>query len=363
LSVPGAYLNTVTATSTIGASANFRATGSTITIFRSTGATMGVMNVFVDGVLWAAVDNTLGGTAVNVPYVIAGLTPTDHTVRIEVVSGDLQLDAVRAANPLALTTGVIVDERNAGVTYGGVWTNTAAPLAYFSTTRVTSAPNATADFSFNGNYFCIIYVQRPDGGNMDVFVNGAYGFTISTSGPQAYKLSWCSTLYAEGIQRVRLVRTSGVIELDAVQPLKQIVITPGMGLVAETNTAFTYNLFYGPWANITGGSPGGYKFQGNAVRRTATSGARLTFWINGTGMILYTSIGPVQGQWEVYVDGVLQNFNLAGVSYPYINLDGTRFSPIGYGIINLLPGQHVIELRAILAGAEFADFDGIRVFP
>jgi thermitase len=361
----GAYLNTVTSSSSAGATVNFRSTGSTITFFRSTGAGMGTMQVYVDGVLRSTVDNSAGPNALNVPYVIAGLAATDHTVQIRIVSGLLQVDAVRAASPAAFAPSpVYVDERNAGVTFGGVWTNLVSPLAFFGTTRLTNDVSATVDFSFTGNYFCVAYVQRPGGATLAVSVDGSSSISIFTTGSLSYKNWWCSPLYAEGRHNVRISNPTGLTaELDAVYIAKQIVINPAMGLVAETNTAFTYPSFFGSWLNFAGMSPGGYKFQGGAARYTATNGARVQFYINGTGMILYTSVGPSQGRWEVYVDGVLQNFNRSGILYPYIDLNNFRFRPMGYGIVNLPPGQHFIELRAVLGAGQFADFDGIRVFP
>jgi hypothetical protein len=101
---------------------------------------------------------------------------------------------------------------------------------------------------------------------------------------------------------------------------------------------------------------------GGSLKYTLTDGARLGFWINGSGFILYTSVGPHEGLWEVYVDGVQWPFAIDGWDYDYIDLYDWRLRPMGYGVINLGPGLHYIELRARIYYEEVA-FDGVRVFP
>ena len=49
---------------------------------------------------------------------------------------------------------------------------------------------------------------------------------------------------------------------------------------------------------------------------------------------------------------------------PYIYMDDPRWRPFGYGVVDLGPGLHYVELRARLGTGEYyVDFDGIRVFP
>lgn len=367
VSVPGSYLNTVTQTTDTGAVVTFRATGSTITVFRSTNPGYGTMDVYVDGAFYATVANN-NGTGQKVPYVIAGLSPNTHVIQVvNTVGSTLQFDGAQASSPVALAASTLqTNENSPSLIYNGLWTNLTPALAFGRTSRVSFTSSDSVHFNFTGNWFCFSYAQRPDGGLVDVYVDDLYQGFVDTFGSTSYGWIACSSLLAEGTHRVELVQISAftAFELDSVWARRQTVLTPSMGVVQESNAAITYQTAYGPWYNTVAGSLGGYKFQGGAAKWTNSNGGRLYFYINGTGFILYTSVGPLNGDWEVYVDGVLWNVLVSGASYPYIDLNNFRFRPMGYGITNLSPGQHHIELRAINIGpGGFVDFDGVRVFP
>jgi subtilisin family serine protease len=361
VTVPGSHLNTITQTSDAGARIIFRATGSSIIIFRNTHPTFDSMDVYVDGAFYGTVSNN-GSTGQKVPFAISGLSPVTHVVLIENVSGTLQFDAAQALSPAALAAPTKTDERSANIVYGGIWTNVVSPGAYLNTTRSTTDSQAVASFDFTGNWFCIGYKQQTGGGDVDVFVDNVYFDTFTTDGPLGYGFQYCSPVLTDRRHVVRLEPFGGPVELDFIHPQRQIVITPTMGLVQETNAAIRYEIAFGNWFTVVGSSPGGYRFQGNSARYAVDEDARLSFYINGTGFILYTSVGPTTGDWEVYVDGVLWPIEFAGSSFNFIDLFNSRFRPMGFGITNLPPGIHHIELRAVNMG-DFVDFDGVRVFP
>ncbi len=364
ITVPGSHLNTATTTSDVGARITFRATGSAIIIFRNTDPGFGTMDVYVDGVLLG--DNVPNNSASGqkVPYVISGLSPMTHVVEIVNNGGVLQFDAAQALTPATLAAGPMINENSAALVYNELWTSTVITGPFGNTYRSSSRSGASATFQFTGNWFCVGYVQHPAGGNVDVYLDGSFYTSFNTSGALGYNYAWCSGLLADQLHRVELRRASGEFRLDYVYPRRQTVITPTMGTVQENNAAIIYDTFYGSWLNFAGMSQGGYRYQGNAARYTSTNGARLRFYVNGTGFILYTSVGPTAGDWEVYVDGVLFPVTYQGVSYNYINLYNGRFRPMGYGITGLTPGLHMIELRAVsIPGGGYVDFDAVRVFP
>jgi subtilisin family serine protease len=396
--IPGANMGKVMQTLDVDATISFRATGANITIFRSTGPTYGSMDVWVDGVLVGDdVSNDSPVPRAKVPYVISGLGVYSHVVQI--FNNDnglslpvLQFDAALASTPTAIAASTtMINENAATLTYSGYWTNLAAPGSLGNTLRQTSDTDASISFKYTGNWFRVGYRTTVAGATVEVYQDNQWIGTITDlGGGGGVPVIWGDTsgipdlVTSDRTHTVRLVVTSGTFELDAIGARRQVVITPSMGLVAETNAAIAYNNAYGAWTTYTVGSVGGYKFQGGSAKRASADGARLTFYTNGTGFILYTSLNPAASGWEMYVDGSLTpyDFTFQNTIYPFIDLSygqlAYRFRPIAYAITGLTPGIHKIELRKwdcivytlpggygprTCSATDYVDFDGVRVFP
>lgn len=380
-SATGAMSNNVKFTSDPGAYVRFRANGSAITFFRSTGAGTGQMEVYVDNELVETVDNSLLASHPSVPYTIPNLSPRERIVRVvHLGPGQLHFDGAQAITQ-AILGQTITDERSPHIAYTGIWTRAAAPGSQANTlsTMAASAGGGAAAFMFNGNHVCIGYQQNSSGGEANVVIDGTVVGTINSNGGVTFnKVEWCT--FNVGLNQLTDTPHSVTLEvaagqnfaLDYVKPVRRTVFTPAMGYVTETNVGFIYNNAFGVWTTSTRKSTGGAKFQGGSAKQAdinPVDGQRLTFHINGTGFILYTAI-DVDGQagaYEVYVDGVLFNNTFNDVVTPYIDLwEGRdfRFRPVGIGITGFAPGIHHIELRAITPfGGEYIYFDGIRVLP
>ncbi|MCB9454326.1 MAG: hypothetical protein H6672_23065, partial [Anaerolineaceae bacterium] len=146
----------------------------------------------------------------------------------------------------------------------------------------------------------------------------------------------------------------GTFDLDFVNPRQYRTITFDRRVVQENDPSITPSAGQWAYSSITA-SPGGYRPNGGRQIWTNVSGASLNFWINGTGFLLYTSVGPSVGDWNVYVDGAL---------YTTVDLYNARWRPMAYGIDGLTPGFHYIELVAINASPGVnVYFDGVRAFP
>lgn len=372
---PAAYRGTIVYTTTAGASVNFRARGSAISIYRAIGPGYGDADVFIDGQYYGNMYNTAVATYANVPWSVTGLTNMEHTVRVELNSGTFYFDAAKSAAPAALPARTSnVDNRDARLTYSGYWESRTSQIGAFASTTMYSprgpgnGGDVTAEFQFDGNWFCVGYVQQPGGGTFNVYLDGVYQGAVNTNGAfRAYYYEWCSGLVNDARHSVEIYHANdSPIELDYVRALRYNTLTPARGLVRETDPAMMYNTSYGTWYLLSGPrSVGGYRAQGGAMTYAITDNARLGFFINGTGFILYTSVGPYQGRWEVWVDGVQQTFESDEYgSGPYIYLYDYRWRPIGFGVPDLGPGIHYVELRARLgSGENWVDFDGIRVLP
>jgi hypothetical protein len=397
---PGSAMNKVTQTGDENAQISFRATGTTITIFRTINPGFGSMDVLVDGILIGDdVSNESTTIHVKVPYVISGLGNYSHVVQIiNNASSTLQFDGAMGSNPAALAASTAMTNENAAtLVYNGFWTNMAVPGAVGNTLRQVSDAGAGVSFNYTGNWFLLKYRTT----NVNTVVNvyqdnvliATSPLTYDGLTPNVYQTWQLPTLASNRLHNVRLELVSGTFELDAVGARRQVVITPSMGLVAETNTAFAYNNAYGAWTTYSVGSTGGYKFQGGSAKRASTDGANLTFYMNGTGFMLYTSVAPppnvfstlppISG-WEIIVDGdelAPYEVTFQDVNYPYIDLGyaelAYRFRPIAYAITGLTPGIHTIELRKwecqvytipgyparTCPAVDYVDFDGVRAFP
>lgn len=399
---PGSNANTVTYTANDGAYVSFRAKGSTITLYRTMGPGYGTANVYVDGVFYGVMNNN-SATGVKVPYIINNLSPSEHVIQIVNTTGStLEFDAVlpSVAAPIAAK----VDERVATVGYTGVWTNYALPGAYLNGTRYSTDPSARVDFTFTGNILCIGYLAEPGGGSYNIIVDGLLVDTINSNNGVNALRNWCShtsptavvgrQVFFTGLHRAEIVRTAAVaayMELDYIQPMTYNLLTVTRGQVQQTDPAITYT---GTWGTATGAtvgptgasagfiptgakSLGGYLPAGGSLRRSQQDGATAQFFMNGTGFVIYTSVGPAQSCMEVFVDNVRYQFTLGANVYDGIDLfvsgpTTTRYRPFAFSVNDLAPGMHKVQLVVDsdcsslgygLSPIFYVDIDAIRVFP
>jgi subtilisin family serine protease len=370
-----AFAGTLKQTDDPTAKVTFRITGNALTIFRMTGPGNAPMQVVIDNGAPITVDNTSATNVVR-PYTIDNLVTMPHVVEIRKIGtvGDgllLQLDAVQGQTLANLLAGTIYDERSPYIAYRGIWTDTASvPGANALTTRTLTA-GTEASFKFTGNDLCIGY--RQSSGTLDVYIDGTFMSTIPGSGGNAF-VKWCldanaNTLVADSTHYARLVvPAANTFILDSVRPQRYNTITPARALVPETDLSFRYSATT-DWLTQTTKSLGGYLPQGGSLRGTSVDNTTVTFYINGSGFILYTMVGPDRGCWEVFIDGVLYQPEPGANS---INLlDNLRYRPLGYGIVGLTPGIHKVVLRADTNVSSIGgntpgfivNFDGVRVFP
>jgi thermitase len=358
-----------------------RVTGNAITVFRMTGTTpvvMADMEVVIDGIVYS-IPNPSGANVVR-PYTIDGLVAMQHVVEIRKVGTDgdginIQLDAVQGATLATLGPAISVDERSTNLAYRGTWTDNAGVGGAMSLTTRTLTTNTEVSFKFTGNDLCVGYKQVA--GTLQMYIDGTLMDTITAVDGVGF-LKWCldangNKLVADGTHYARLVVTSATFTLDYVRPQRYTTLTPARGIVQETDVAFRYKQIAN-WIRPATKSVGGYAPQGGYYRETATDGETVTFYINGTGFILYTFMGPSRGCLSITVDGGLYDFDPgAGVDTVLdLNGDGSEFvrdQPLGFGVVGLNPGIHHIVLEVansdcgITTSNFFFDLDAVRVFP
>ncbi len=375
--VAAAYVKTLKETGVENATVAFRMTGSALTIFRMTGPGMPAMQVMIDSDTPLVVSNEAPDAAIR-PYTIDGLVSTAHVVEIRKLGagGVLQLDAVQPFVQATLAANVNTDERAAALAYRGVWLDAAGVGGANAGTTRTLAAGSEVSFRFNGTDLCVGY-QRNGGGTLAVYVDDLAPVTITDAGGGGI-VRWCldadaNRMVPVGVHHARLVVTAGSFTLDYLRAQTRSILTPARGLVQESDVAFVYN---NPanWLRVTSATPvynSPYKPQGGYLKQTDTDNSTVTFYINGSGFLLYTAVGSGQGCWEVNVDGANVDIDLnPSGTYDVIDYD-LRTRPIGYGITDLVPGIHRVQLVADADCSSFGysgsrylvNLDGIRVFP
>ena len=372
----GSFYNSLTQTSTANATVTFRFRGNTLTLFRTTGpsGSFSDMQVTIDNVLMPTVSNTSPTLGIN-PYTIDNLAVSDHVAVITNVgnnSGTIQLDAVQAANRGSMRAGATYDDRAPYISYRGTWTDAYIVGAYARTTRSLDA-GSEASFQFSGNNLCIGY-ELPNA-PFAVYIDGTSVGTIAENSVGLGFTVWClendeHVVTSDTLHYVQIVvgtgTTATTLPLDYVKPMRYNILTAARRIVQETDPAFMYGT-PADWIRLTSAanSPGGFRPQGGALMDTTIDNSTITFYINGTGFILYTAIGPSRGCWMTNVDGVDgEPIDLA--------VDNYHYRPLGYGISGLTPGIHRIQLTSDTDCSSFfsgldpdfpVDFDAIRVFP
>jgi hypothetical protein len=315
----------------------------------------------------------------------------------------------------------------------GFWFEEASPVGGTTGTTVLSTQDdmATLDMEFYGNRFCVYYVEHPTGGIIDVYVdeflrdqysgddvtNPQPAFSIDTfnaggavlrgncssfptthhsdqeGGPDP--LGMLSTTYHQ-VQLVTRLDPGEKVIVDSMPIYSYDFLTSSDGLVyyLYSVTPFASQFLYEPdewnFQSTPLASPGGYNDNASELlwfmdfQSQELGGDELiTFYMEGSGFVLYTAIGGNHGTWEVFVDGVKQTFSHVdpitgnGVTRDYINLSfvpyggtGFRTTPFAFVIDDLGPGIHKVTLVARMADETNADdtarevhFGGVQIIP
>ncbi len=356
LGMVGALQNNFRQTSSADASVTFRANGPFITVFRNTGSA-GLVDVYLNGALYTGFDNT-GTVGVGVPFTFP-VPDGQHVIRLVLTSGVFGFDGAISNSAVLPATGK-VQESALSLSYTGIWQAVSQPLADGGTfRRHVGGVGSSIRFTASASNICVIYNTHPTGGTFSISVNGvSYGNTSTLSAGTTYRNRHCLNQSAgynpllTGARNLVQINVTGIVEFDAIEMVNFAILKPTQAYVTETNAGFFY---FGSWVTSPSRSLGGYTAQGGSARRPVNGSSSMSFFIEGSGFVLYTSRGPLAGGWSVYVDGVLVEA---------INtLSSPRYSPIAVGITGLPPGNHYIELYPDLSPGEILDFDGIRVLP
>jgi hypothetical protein len=141
--------------------------------------------------------------------------------------------------------------------------------------------------------------------------------------------------------RVRGVKASGVAG-----PWRATVEQAPRG-IGDASAALVYG---GTWRTVSDG-----RFWGDRAHRTGTAGRSVELTFTGGAAAIVSTLGPTQGSFRVYVDGVYRRTVKTYAS-------ATAYRRVVYGVQWVTPGTHTIRLVvAGTAGHPRVDIDGILV--
>ncbi len=237
------------------------------------------------------------------------------------------------------------DDKSTVWTYTGTWTSTSATSAYGGSFKSTTSAGGSATVYFSGVQAKLYYTKNSSMGKMDVYIDDVFVTQISeNASTAAYKKTWLSPVYADGVHKLTLVRSTSKVNVDAVQVIAPPVpVGPG---TYENNNANW--VFSGTWTNTTvTGATGGTVRTSSIISNSASltvSGA------SGFTLRYFTRNG--YGSMDVYVDNVKVTTLIQ--SSGSLTVDWKTYT------LALTPGTHTIKL---VDASGKVNFDNIVIAP
>jgi FtsP/CotA-like multicopper oxidase with cupredoxin domain len=213
----GPYADTLHFAFSPGESAQVSFAGEQFTLFYTQLSDRGMVDVYVDNVKVASLDEN-GPGSWQQKWTSAPLGAGTHTVRfVQVGTAVVDNDAIEIIDTATILPAGVHDDVHTGIAYSTNWYTYAGPGPYADTLHFSISPQESAQFSFVGKQFTLTYTEMSDRGIFDVYVDGVKVGSIDENGPGAWQKTWTSDLYATGTHTVRLVHASGsILDLDAI---------------------------------------------------------------------------------------------------------------------------------------------------
>ena len=225
------YLGSYGRSSTSGASATIYFTGTQLDWIAMKGTTVGMADVYLDGVKKATIDLGAATPSYQVNVWSSGTLPnTRHTVSIvrssaSVLGKYVTLDAVdiwgTISTPPAGSTRY--DQTNTNIAKTGTWYTFTTTASYLGSYGRSSTSVASATIYFTGSRLDWITMKGTTTGIADVYLDGVRKATINlAASPAIYKVKvWSTGALPYAPHTVRIVRSSSsavgkFITLDAV---------------------------------------------------------------------------------------------------------------------------------------------------
>jgi uncharacterized repeat protein (TIGR02543 family) len=292
----GPYDNTLHFTGTRGDSAEVSFVGEQFQLTYTALVDRGNVDVYVDGVKVATITES-GPGSWQQTWTSDPLVSGTHTVRLENASDGaiIDIDAIKVIGTANILTAGTYDEASGGVIFTTNWYTYAGAGPYTDSLHFSITRQETAQFSFTGEQFGLIYTQLSDRGKADVYVDGVKVVTLDESGPGAWQQTWTSDPLASGTHTVRMVDAGGgTVDLDGIKVMSSATIV-GAGNYDDTDPGLIYST---DWYTYAGPGP-----DGDTLHFSITPGESVLVSFTGQQFKLtYTQMSD-RGLVDVYVDG------------------------------------------------------------
>jgi len=257
----------------------------------------GVVDVFVDGVKVASV-NEEGPGAWQQKWTSNPLPAGVHTVRLVHASGPIMdLDGIQVMANATVLNGGTYDDTAAGLHYSTNWYTYTGPGPAGDSLHFAFTPVESLLFSFSGEQFELTYTQMGDRGVLEVYVDDVKVSTIDENGTGAWQQTWISEPLPAGNHNVRLVQasSSGVVDIDALEIISTASVL-SEGTYDDMDPAWHYSTY---WYTYAGAGP-----YADTMHFSINPKDEALVSFNGTQFTLTYTAMPDRGTLDVYVDGV-----------------------------------------------------------
>lgn len=245
-----------------------------------------------------------------------------------------QLIALKNAIRNAPGSTEVVDDRDAGISYSGAWTQNAYANDHLETSTFSTAGGSYAQYAFTGTAVHWYGPKGSDHGKADVYIDGVFQQTVDLYSASRQDVAdiYSKTGLSDASHTLKVVvrsdrnvsSTGNYVEVDALEYQTGTRIDDRSGSVA----------YSGSWAQTTGSQ----YVQGTGTFTTA-SGSYSQYTFNGTKIKWYGVRGADHGKADVYIDGVFQQT---------VDLYQTNWtaSTLLYSATGLSSGSHTIKVVA-----------------
>jgi len=341
----GPYLDTLHYSYNVGDSAAVTFTGQQLKLTYSAGSGGGIVDVYVDEVKVASIDQSSDLWEWQKTWTSETLSAGTHSLRfVLAASGFITIDSIEViATPVALSIGTY-DDTDAALGYSGNWRNLTDTGPYLDTLSYSYRIGDSVQTYFTGQQLKLTYAAGAGGGILDIYVDGIKVTSIDQSSETwDWQAAWVSEMLSAGTHSLRIVFVSGVFaSIDSIQ----VMDTPAalsIGMYDDTNSALSYSGSWRNWA-ITGTYL-------DTLSYSYRVGDSVQAYFNGQQIKLSYLAGPTAGIVDVYVDG-------AKISS--INQYSETWDWQAAWMSELLPaGNH--NLRLVYVSGGFVSIDAIQI--
>jgi murein DD-endopeptidase MepM/ murein hydrolase activator NlpD len=228
----GSYLQTRHYSNTAGNTVSFNFEGQKLSLLYSVGPSRGLMEVKIDGVLTATINQSASQAAFQKRWDSLALEAGTHSVTLKHLSGGtIDLDALVIANvnptpaptiPADVLLEGNYDDYDQRILFEGDWKSYQGDGGfsdtYLNTLHYSATVGNTTRFAFQGTRFSLVYTGFHNRGVVDIYVDDIFVASLNQYSPNTeWQKRWQSSTFLEGVHTVELRHAQGAyIDVDEI---------------------------------------------------------------------------------------------------------------------------------------------------